>query len=191
MPDARHLPREVTDPIAPENAAEHCAVLLFWGHRPRPDGSLGPSCLSQWWPAPFVVDGRVFVTAEHYLMWQKASLFGDDRTAERILATDDPAEAKRLGRTVAGFDENVWSQRRFEIVVDGNRAKFGQHEDLGRYLLGTGSQVLAEASPVDTEWGIGFAADHPDARKPSRWRGKNLLGIALMQVRAELSVRRE
>nr|WP_255495264.1 NADAR family protein [Nocardia sp. GTS18] len=65
-------------------AVEQGAVpkyLLFWGHRSRADGTLGSGCLSQWWPAPFSVDGERFATAEHYMMWRKALLFGDSEAA--------------------------------------------------------------------------------------------------------------
>ncbi|MEZ4537427.1 MAG: NADAR domain-containing protein [Cyanobacteriota/Melainabacteria group bacterium] len=43
-----------------------------------------------------------------------------------------------------------------------------------------------EASPVDRIWGIGMAKDDPDIESPSLWRGLNLLGYALMEVRARL-----
>ena len=67
-----------------------------------------------------------------------------------------------------------------------SRATFSQNEPLLDYLLGTGSRVLVEASPVDRIWGIGLAADHEHAHTPSRWRGLNLLGFALMRARAIL-----
>jgi ribA/ribD-fused uncharacterized protein len=63
----------------------------------------------------------------------------------------------------------------------------GQNGRLGDFLRQTGSQVLVEASPVDAVCGIGLAADNPDARHPARWRGLNLLGFALMEVRSQLS----
>jgi ribA/ribD-fused uncharacterized protein len=56
----------------------------------------------------------------------------------------------------------------------------------GQFLLGTGEQVLVEASPRDVVWGIGLGASNPAARDPRRWRGKNLLGFALMEARARL-----
>ena len=43
-----------------------------------------------------------------------------------------------------------------------------------------------EASPVDRIWGIGLNADDPAAGDPGCWRGLNLLGFALMQVREAL-----
>lgn len=160
--------------------------LFFWGHRPRRDGSIGPSCLSQWWPAGFEVDGQRFASAEHWMMWRKAEVFDDHDAARRVLEAETPAEAKKLGTQVRGFDPGVWEAERFAVVVAGNRAKFGQHPDLAGFLRGTAPQVLVEASPVDRIWGIGLAADDARAPDPTSWPGLNLLGFALMQVRDQL-----
>lgn len=160
--------------------------LPFYGHAPEPDGSVGRGCLSQWWSAPFSVDGNAFATAEHYMMWRKATLFGDHRTAGRILDAETPKEAKALGRQASGFDQKEWEARRYEIVVDAGRNKFGQHDDLRDFLLGTGDRVLVEASPRDRIWGVGLGEDDPDIHDPRRWRGLNLLGFALGEVRGLL-----
>ncbi len=69
------------------------------------------------------------------------------------------------------------------IVTEGNVAKFSQNEDLKYFLLGTGTQVLVEASPYDRIWGIGLGAEDPKAKHPSTWQGENLLGFALMNAR--------
>ncbi|MGW5313794.1 NADAR family protein [Nocardia thailandica] len=152
--------------------------LMFWGHQPLKNGGVGPGCLSQWWPAPFVVDGTTYGSAEHWMMAGKARIFGDEETRGRILSARSPAEAKKLGRLVRGFDEQVWAGERFELVVEGNVAKFGQHPELQAYLLGTKQRVLVEASPVDRVWGIGLASTDDRATDPERWRGLNLLGFA-------------
>ena len=91
-----------------------------------------------------------------------------------------------VGRLVKGFDGPVWEAHRTEIVVRGNLAKFQQHADLHAYLMGTGEQVLVEASPYDKIWGIGLSADDAGASRPEKWKGLNLLGFALMRVRSEL-----
>ncbi|QQQ79819.1 NADAR family protein [Saccharothrix sp. 6-C] len=160
--------------------------LFFWGHEARPGTPVGKQCLSQWWEAPFTVDGRVYPTAEHFMMWGKALLFDDEDTAARVLAARTPGEAKALGRRVRGFVEQEWVARRLDIVVRGNLAKFGAHDDLRGFLLGTGDRVLVEASPLDRVWGIGLAADDERAADPASWLGLNLLGEALMEVRARL-----
>ncbi|MFF8608097.1 NADAR family protein [Streptomyces sp. NPDC015346] len=160
--------------------------LHFWGHRGRPDGQLSASCLSQWWPSPFEVEGVRYATAEHWMMASKARLFGDPEAERAALAARSPAAAKRAGRLVRGFDEKVWERERFAIVVEGSVHKFASDEALRGFLLGTGGRVLVEASPLDRVWGIGLAADDPRAKDPSRWRGLNLLGFALMEARSRL-----
>ncbi|MFF5974735.1 NADAR family protein [Streptomyces sp. NPDC012769] len=159
--------------------------LHFWGHRPRPDGQLSASCLSQWWPSPFEVDGVRYATAEHWMMARKARLFGDAEAEAAALGAPTPAHAKNAGRLVRGFDETVWEKERFAIVVEGSVHKFSA-EPLRSFLLGTGGRVLVEASPLDRIWGIGLAADDPRAFDPERWRGLNLLGFALMEARERL-----
>lgn len=161
--------------------------IFFWGDTPRPDGSLGTSCLSQWFHAPFTVDGVRYSTAEHWMMAGKARMFGDQESERRAIAAGHPQQAKEIGRQVRGFDTEIWQRHRFELVVEGNLHKFGQNAPLRDYLLGTGDQVLVEASPVDRIWGIGLAADDRLAVHPAQWRGLNLLGFALMQVRFELA----
>lgn len=160
--------------------------LPFWGHQPAADGAIGKSCLSQWFEAGFEVEGQHYPTAEHCMMAGKARLFGDAAALAAILRSRTPGEAKKLGRGIQGFDEAAWTAARFGIVVQANAAKFSQHPELARYLLSTGERVLVEASPVDTLWGIGLAADDARASDPRQWRGLNLLGFALMQVRAQL-----
>lgn len=145
--------------------------LLFWGHQPERDGSVGSGSLSQWWSAPFTVDGTRYPTAEHWMMAGKARLFGDEAIVPRILAARSPAEAKKLGRQVAGFEERRWAAARFELVVQGNVAKFGSSDELRSYLLGTAHRVLVEASPLDRLWGIGLAADDERATDPTGGAG--------------------
>jgi ribA/ribD-fused uncharacterized protein len=120
------------------------------------------------------------------MMWRKARLFGDERTASRIRQARSPREAKALGREVKSFDETVWVAHRWDVVVSGSMAKFDSAPDFRRFLTATGDRVLVEASPVDRIWGIGVAADNEAAQDPNRWRGLNLLGFALMEARATL-----
>jgi ribA/ribD-fused uncharacterized protein len=160
--------------------------LFFYGHKPPPNGEIGVSCFSQWWPAPFLHAEVSYPTAEHFMMAEKARLFGDEDVRARILKAASPKAAKQLGRQVKNFKEEVWQASRFQIVVEGNYAKFSQNRELGKFLLGTGAKALVEASPVDRIWGIGLAADDESATNPERWRGLNLLGFALMEARQRL-----
>ncbi|MFJ9470078.1 NADAR family protein [Streptomyces caniferus] len=179
-------PRSVDGLRRATDAGKRVKYVHFWGHSPRRDGSLGASCFSQWWPSPFTVDGVRYATAEHWMMAGKARLF-DDAEAERCaIAAGHPKQAKDAGRRVRGFDEETWRRHRFGLVVEGSVHKFGQDAALREFLLGTGSRVLVEASPLDRIWGIGLAADDERAADPARWRGLNLLGFALMAARQTL-----
>ncbi|MFG2904866.1 NADAR family protein [Kitasatospora sp. NPDC048286] len=160
--------------------------VMFWGHTERKGGGTRQECLSQWWPGEFTVDGVGYASAEHWMMAGKARMFGDEEIAQRVLEARTPGEAKKLGRLVRDFDNETWTAGRFELVVAGNVAKFGQDEALRDYLLGTGDRVLVEASPLDRIWGIGLASDDIRAQQPAEWRGLNLLGFALMEARTRL-----
>jgi ribA/ribD-fused uncharacterized protein len=159
---------------------------LFWGHRGRADGVITSACLSQWFPSPFKHDGIRYRTAEHWMMAEKARLVGSSKLENSVLAASEPGQAKALGRKIKAFDSKVWDQHKFDIVVRGNALKFAQNAAMRDYLLKTGNLVLVEASPVDPVWGIGLAADDKGACDPRAWKGENLLGFALMEVRDQL-----
>ena len=160
--------------------------LYFWGHSPKQANTADKSCFSQWFPAQFEADGIEYLTAEHYMMAQKAKLINDEEVFKQILQVKHPNEAKQLGRKVRNYNEQLWREKRFEIVVQANLAKFSQHPELRDFLLATHERILVEASPVDKIWGIGMVQDHEHIQDPAQWNGLNLLGFALMQVRAQL-----
>jgi ribA/ribD-fused uncharacterized protein len=162
------------------------SFLFFWGHTPRREGVIDSSCLSQWFPRAFEIDGVRYPTAEHFMMASKAKLFDDDDAHAEILRAKSPAEAKAAGRAVKNYDDKKWDRARYDAVVRGNVYKFGQHTDLRTFLLSTNDRVLVEAAPRDTIWGIGMAASNPDSKDPKKWRGRNLLGFALMEARREI-----
>ena len=168
------------------DADEKIKYIFFWGHRKKKDGSLSQSCLSQWWEQSFFVDEKEYKTAEHWMMAEKAKLFNDMEIFEKILLAKSPGEAKALGRKVRKFNNKIWEANRSEIVKQGNLHKFSQHEDLKTFLLNTGERVLVESSPVDFIWGIGLAKDAEGIENPHNWRGPNLLGFVLVEVRDEL-----
>ncbi len=120
------------------------------------------------------------------MMAGKALLFKDEEAAERIRSASSPKQVKEFGRQVRGFDEAQWNEARRGIVVEGNFEKFRQNPALREFLLKTAGEVIVEASPVDRIWGIGLAADDERASNPLQWRGENLLGFALMEVRDRL-----
>lgn len=126
------------------------------------------------------------MTAEHWMMAEKAKLFGDKAVLEKILNCNSPKEAKSLGRKVKNFDEKIWTENSERIVINGNYLKFKQNKELWEYLNGTCDKILVEASPYDKIWGVGMKNGDTGIENPGNWKGLNLLGYALMEVRDKL-----
>jgi ribA/ribD-fused uncharacterized protein len=169
-----------------EQIKENSKYIFFWGHHPSKDGLITKTCFSQWWLSSLKVDDVLYKTAEHWMMAKKAELFHDFEAFERIIKVNSPAEAKKIGREVKNYEENLWLENRFEIVKKGNFHKFRQNLALREFLVNTKDRIIVEASPVDAIWGVGLAPDNPQITNPKDWKGLNLLGFALMEVRDEL-----
>lgn len=185
-----HATDHIGQLIEQAKRGQRLKYIYFWGHQPKKDGSIGKTCFSQWFESSFTLGGITYLTAEHYMMAEKARLFEDQETLNQIIAAKSPALAKKLGREIRNFDDRLWDVRRFNAVVEGNLAKFSQNASLRDFLLKTEDRVLVEASPVDKVWGIGMAEDHPEIENPAMWQGLNLLGFALMEVRRQLLANR-
>jgi len=143
---------------------------------------------SQWYPSRFKIDGYHYTCAEQYMMVEKARLFDDKDAALMIMATSDPKEMKRLGRSVKGFNADKWNSVAKDVVFRASMAKYAQNPDLKVLLLATKGTTLVEASPYDKVWGIGLPRDDPRAEDRSRWQGTNWLGETLTLVRELMPV---
>lgn len=147
--------------------------VLFWS-----------SIFSNWARAEFKVNDITFYNSEQYFMYLKALTFKDDETAQLIIEKGkNPKEAKRLGRLVKNFDNTVWDKIKFQCMFEAVKFKFNANPDLKKELMSHGNRTFVEASPVDRIWGIGLAEDDPRADDESQWKGQNLLGKALTELR--------
>lgn len=167
---------------------EYWSPVLFWSHRPKDKEVVDKECLSQWYRAIFCESGITYYSTEQYMMYQKALLFKDEETAKKIIWSESAAKCKELGRQVKNFDEATWNKHKCSIVFMGNLLKFTQNGQLQNYLIGTGQRYLVEASPEDAIWGIGISARDKGATEPVNWKGQNLLGYILMEVRDCLTI---
>jgi len=148
------------------------------------------SPFSQWHRSIFrTQDGTIFNTAEQYMMYTKAITFFADDIAARILETSDPRKQKKLGRSIPHFDSEVWDKVKRDTVYTGNLLKFDQNKDLLKLLTDTKDSYLVEASPYDTVWGIGMLESDKGVEDPSNWRGENLLGNILTELRTYFILR--
>ena len=82
-------------------------------------------------------------------MWAKARYFNDLESEELILKESDPKKIKALGRKVKNFDSDKWSEVCYNFMLDINRFKYQQNEELRNKLLNTGKAYLYENSPFD------------------------------------------
>lgn len=134
-----------------------------------------------------LINGLEFNCCEQWMMAMKALMFatGSKRNENllvfnKIMKSSDPGEIKNLGKDVANFDNNLWNEWKYKIVVNGNYQKF-QNDHLKNILQNTNDDILVEAAHYDPIWGIGYSEE--DALKNKETWGQNLLGKALMEVR--------
>lgn len=165
---------------------------FFW----KPDQQDG--YLSNWFHSEFcikdfdTVDEIWFTCSEQYFMWQKANVFHDAIIAKEILNIEyRPSDYKYLGQQVHNFDQKIWEENKYQIMFDANYYKFTQNPELKSELLFTEDAILAEASPYDKIWGIGLSTQGIKGlyQDIGAWKGENLLGKVLMDVREK--IRRE
>ncbi len=142
--------------------------------------------LSNWYLSDFYVNDIEYSSMEQYMMHQKALLFNDMDTAEKILHTAHAGKIKALGRSVKNYDDILWNGMRQIIVYQGLLEKFRQDVRLNEKLLATHDDILAECAVHDRIWGIGLSMNDEQRFDLHKWQGQNLLGFALMSVRTVL-----
>lgn len=140
--------------------------------------------LSNWFIRPFGVQGVTYNCVEQWMMASKARTFGDQAALAKIMASTSPKDQKAAGRAVQGYNDEIWQAVNDDLVLVGGMGKFLQHRDLYEELMGTGDRILVEASPHDTVWGVGLAAEDDRILDPTQWRGQNKQGKMLSRARA-------
>ena len=95
---------------------------------------------------PFTANGQKYNISEHWIQFQKALLFGDSHTANLILQSDSPYEAKKLGYQISGFDMARWKNEGYSPCFDGIEEKFVQNPILLQMLKTTTPKIIVEAS---------------------------------------------
>lgn len=124
--------------------------------------------------------------SEKAIMLCKAAIMGDLDSYRCIIDAETPLEAKNLGKRVDNWDDAQWHHVLCSVAFDVVWQKFSKTPALQPTLLATGDSLIAEATRADQVWGIGIDKGCPTIQRPSEWKGANVLGWALMEVRAEL-----
>mmetsp|Transcript_112697 Transcript_112697/g.313527 ORF Transcript_112697/g.313527 Transcript_112697/m.313527 type:complete len:605 (+) Transcript_112697:92-1906(+) len=182
-------------PAALEAAASPC-VLLFHSEREGRQFREFSNFYIDVRPFPFVLpafaqregwpESAMCKFSEKAIMLTKAALMGDKEMFSEIERAGDPKSCNALGRGVRGFDQDLWEQHLHQTAFAAVRQKFEASGALQEVLLSTGNAVLAKAAPSDFVWGIGLGCQDAHALQPAQWRGRNVLGLALMRVRSLL-----
>lgn len=146
------------------------------------------SPFSNWHISKYTLNEITFNCSEQGVMYEKALLFNDNTIAEQILKCNstEQRKIKNLGRKVKGFDEKIWEKNRVNIYKKHCYAKFTQNLNLKNELLKTKGKILVEASPNDKIWGIGLIKNEALFTPVDQWKGLNLLGKILTEIRIEL-----
>jgi len=159
------------------------SIIFFW----KPHEIHG--YLSNLYYSDIIIDEQKFNCVEQYFMWRKLKLFepSNKNLEKQLLDTKNPAEMKRIGGHVKNYDDIIWNKERYDIMKTGLNAKFTQNDILKTKLLNTQDYILVEASPFDRIWGIGMTSAAASKVPQSQWKGRNLLGNALMEIRVSLT----
>lgn len=140
--------------------------------------------LSNFWEFPnFVspIDGMRYASVEHGYQAAKLDSY---HYKLQIQECPTPGHAKRMGRMAEAHVHPSWERRKVMVMHACLRRKFepGRGTDLPERLIATGRAELIEGNTHgDIFWGRRLTATgHVGA-------GRNMLGMLLMEVRAELN----
>lgn len=159
-------------------------VLLF----DKREGDNG--YLSNWYDSEFEFCGNKFVNTQQYLHYCRFSNFGATEYAKGILeVTDREVMVSYSLQKVEGFRKSMWDATKYEILKRGTRAKFEQNHDFLKRLIESDNMILAASSAADVSWANGVATNDPECGNVKYWRGQNLLGKILMELRREFKIR--
>jgi len=145
---------------------------------------------SNYFPATFTYNGKEYKSVENAYHSLK---FTDKWYQEVIRNSRTPNNSKELGNQKSGqWTEQAikdlikesktkgikmrsdWDNVKDDIMYDLVKAKFEQNKELKDLLISTGDNIIREASPYDSYWGIGKDG-----------LGENKLGKILMKIRDE------
>ncbi|CAB1107752.1 unnamed protein product [Ectocarpus sp. CCAP 1310/34] len=148
VPGARSLPLRPAPAPPFGDKCEYARMTSFFSGNLRLCSRNGLLRLLTYW-------GYVNSCGEQFMMSEKAKLFGDMTSCDKIMAATDPMTHKFLGRNVRPFDYAEWERRREEIVLTGSYAKFAQNHDMKTSFTGDG---LCRARAGRRNWSVCRAA---------------------------------
>ena len=129
-------------------------------------------CFSNFAHYGFKLDGKWWMTSEHYFQAQK---FLGTQYEDEIRLLDSPMKAAEMGRSRNLPLRKDWEQIKDVVMRTAVLEKFKQNEEIKEVLLSTGKSMIIEKTTNDYYWGCG-----------KEGTGKNMLGEILMEIREQL-----
>jgi ribA/ribD-fused uncharacterized protein len=144
------------------------------------------SPLSNHYTSPFTLSGEKFNCMEQYMVVQKARVFEDQETVNKVMKETNPVKQKQLGKSIKGLNEDHWQSQAEDMMLPGLLAKFHQNNACKDLLLKTGNNIIIEANPQDKFLGAGVSLFSPDLWSVDKHPGKNIMGKLLQRVRESI-----
>ena len=148
-------------------------------------GELNP--LSNFFPAPFNLNGVKYISSEQYIQASKANYFSDTDAYNQIMGCKTSVDCKELSRKIKGVDQSKWDSNAADVCRMGIREKFVQNPILLEILVTrTGNKRIVECSK-DRLWGTGTPLAQNDSLDPDRWITPGIMGKLLEDIRLEFA----
>jgi ribA/ribD-fused uncharacterized protein len=146
------------------------------------------------WPVAISVKNKTYPSARHAIFSELATEFNDMERASAIEKAESSADIRYTLDDVAGgreINQMKWNTTLSSLMDMVNLAKFKQYPELAQRLVELpNSAIIGAYEPNDIQIGIGLSIDNVKAMDKLSWTGENLLGKALMKIRADLIVER-
>lgn len=141
------------------------------------------------WPVQIRLRSVTYHSAKQALAAELAKVFSDDEGFRRVMDAESPAEVSYTMEQAMEEKKEVtpetWAANTKRFLYEIHQAKFDQYPELQGRLLSTGDALLAFYQPGDELLGIGIPTDDVHAKNPIYWKGQNLLGSILMEIRGK------
>lgn len=179
--DYETLDHPITQQREVPSANENHETAEYWPFYTKNDR------FSNFFECELYIDGTKYQSTEQYLFAEKARKVGDYDIADRIMKNRAAAICKQLGESIPWTgDIFTWREFAKEKLYIANKAKYTQNPNLRKFLFKTAPSVLVEASPFDFYWGVGLKKNDHNIQNADKWRGENIMGYLLTDLRDEL-----
>ncbi|PAV62753.1 hypothetical protein WR25_22979 [Diploscapter pachys] len=138
---------------------------------------------SNHYPAKFTLVNHDYHCTEQYYQFMKVHTNERKDLDQKILEESDPKIIKKIADEIEVPDLERWSKLCWKVMLKCNLEKYMTHQNLRVQLFRTLGATLVEASPTDDYWGVGMSIDDPDLANKSTWKGHNMMGQVLMEIR--------